>query len=311
MSVLATLSRPGPDEPALLERFGIDATALLGAGGESRVFALDADRVLRVFNGRADPAVIDLLDRWRDVDLGVLVPRVLERGRERVQDWTIDARMPGESLAVWLARPQPEPRRRAMLRDYLDVAARLRALPLPGGGFRALFVPDAVGPGAGLVDLLRERAAHGMAHNDRLLATELPDVDARAERLYAELAVREGAPAFVHNDYFPGNVMVDGERVTGVLDVSVHALAADPVMDEVAAACFVEHVDYPQAAADAAWLCGVLEQRLGVDGWLVGAYRRWYALYYSMDDALVGWSARQLLDDASSSRSSFGGAVIR
>ena len=294
MSVLATLSRPGPDEPAILARFGIGTDALIGAGGESRVFALDADRVLRVFGGLTDLAVVDVVRGWEGVDLGVAVPRVFEVGRTGSQHWTVDARVPGESLADWLVRGQPPAARRAVLADYLDVASRLRELPLDPGGFRALFAPDAVPAGASLVDLLRERAAHGMAWGDNLLDTAVPDLVERLVPLWAALARREVAPAFVHNDYFPGNVMTDGRRVTGVLDVSVHALAADPVMDEVGAACLVELVSYPDAAADAAWLTGRLEERLGADAWLVDAYRRWYGLYYSMDPAILDWAARQV-----------------
>lgn len=51
--------------------------------------------------------------------------------------------------------------------------------------------------------------------------------------------------------------MTDGERITGVLDESVHALA----------------------------------DRQGDDAWLVDAYRRWYALYYSMDAAVLDWAS--------------------
>lgn len=291
MSVPGTFGRPGPDEPAILARFGLTPDALLGSGGESRVFALDAGRVVRVFGGVTDLRVLDLVRGWEGVDLGVALPRVLEHGRVGGQDWTVDVRVPGESLAAWLARPHPEGRRRALLADHLDVAGRLRQLPLPDGGFRALFFPDAVGPGASLLDLLRERATFGMAFSDDLLATVVPELDDDLARLWAELGGRRAEPAFVHNDYVPGNVMTDGERITGVLDVSVHALAADPAMDEVAAACFLDLVPYPGAAADTAWLGGLLEERLGADAWLVDAYRRWYALYYSMDPAVLDWAA--------------------
>ena len=303
MSVLGTPSRPGPDEAAILDRFGIGTDALIGAGGESRVFALDAERVLRVLGGPPDLAVVDLVRGWTGVDRGVRVPAVLEVGRTGGQHWTVDVRVPGESLAGWLGRGQREARRRAVLAEYLDVAGCLRRLPIASGGFRALFVPDAVPAGATLVELLQERAEYGMAFGGNLLRGVLPDLDAILARLWADLGRRDAVPAFVHNDYFPGNVMTDGERITGVIDVSVHALAADPVMDEVGAACFVELVDYPDAGADAAWLSARLAERLGTDAWLVDAYRRWYALYYSMDPALLDWSVAGLASSAGSVRS--------
>ncbi|WP_203567522.1 phosphotransferase family protein [Aestuariimicrobium ganziense] len=293
MTVLATFTPAGSGEAAILARFGIGPDALLGAGGESRVFALDDQRVVRIFGGRPNLDVVGHLESLAGVDIGVALPEVLEHGELAGQHYTVDRRMRGVSLASWLAEGQSDEVRQQVLLDYLDVAARLRQLPIGDGGFRSLFIADRVPPGVTLVELLRVQAEVGLQWNG-LLRAAMPDLDQRFDDLLAALSSRDVEPAFVHADYFAGNVMVDDGRVSGVLDISVHALAADPVMDEVAAVCFLEHVHYPQAGADTVWLEEQLLARLGDEAWLVDAYRRWYALYYSMDEALLDWSVRVL-----------------
>ena len=58
-TVEQTYVQAGPDEAATLGRFGLDATALLGSGGEARIFALDDERVLTLAAAaEANPAVV-------------------------------------------------------------------------------------------------------------------------------------------------------------------------------------------------------------------------------------------------------------
>lgn len=297
--VTATSVGTGPDELAILARFGIGSEALLGAGGESRVFALGDDRVLRIFGGLFDhdaQALIATVNQMASVDIGVLTPLVLDVGSHGSQQYTVDRRVPGESLAHWLSRDHSPERRTVVLMDYLGVAGRLRRLPVPAatrGRFSSLGAPDRVPPGASLVELLRRQAEVGIEFSDGLLDAAVPDLADQLDELFTRLGRRRVQPAFVHADYFPGNVMVAEGRVSGVLDISVHALSADPVMDEVAAVCFLEHVTYPQVGEDVGWLEAELASRLGPDRWLVEAYRRWYAAYYAMDRALIDWCARQ------------------
>lgn len=283
---------PGPDEHAILARFGIDRSRLLGAGGEARVFALDADRVLRILHPGdtpPDPRPAGLLESWAGVDIGIGLPRVLDRGRTGRQSWSVDRRIPGRSLADVLgATPQPR-RRRRLLVAALDAASRLRRLPIAAGGFRTLCTDDP--PAPGLADLLDRRIGAATALTWHLLARRVPDLSRERARLREEMAAREVVPAFVHLDFYPGNVLVEGDTVTGVCDVSVHALAADPVLDEVGAVCLID--GYEGAGEDSRVLRHVLAERLGADAWLVDSYRRFYGFYYAMDAALLDWAADQ------------------
>lgn len=286
----------GPDEPALLAAFGIDEQALLGAGGEARVFALDVERVLRVqAPGEAPPQrdLADLLNTWTDADVGFELPRVQAQGRHGAQNYSIERRLSGIPLSRWLAKTSdPRHRRRALL-SLLDASERLRELPLPRLGFGRVLADQRAFDS--LTGLLAAQIEIGLAHGGVLLAGAVPDLDDHVRRLLHRLAARTVAPVFCHGDLAASNVLADADgRVTAVLDISGHALAADPVLDQVGAVAFLEMIPYAGNTEDAAWLQRELAGRLGDDAWLIDAYRRFFALYYAMDPGLIPWCAAQL-----------------
>lgn len=292
-----TYSPVGPDEAALLSTFGTDPDALLGSGGEARVFALpDGAVVLRVYAPTDEPHPLPLrplLDAWAGVDLGFALPRILDVGRRGSQSWTLEARLPGTPLDRWLAATDEAGARHRALVGLLDATARLQELPLLQPGFGRPWAPgERFGS---LVALLAAQVDVGLALGGDGLRVLVPDVEEQVAALVHRLATRRVRPRFVHGDLAPANVLVgEGGEVTAILDFSVHALAADPVLDLVGAVAFVELTPYAHRLHDAARLEPVLAARLGADQWLIDAYRRFWALYYAMDPGLHPWCAAQL-----------------
>ena len=297
----------GPAEQAILQRFGITADTLLGAGSESRVFALpDGQHVLRVFD---PPAPADDLEhdqpseRWlRDLlagfatrPIGLQLPVIVENGQTDGQSWRVDQRMFGSDLGAVLASISSTADRRAVLLTYLDAAMSLWRLPVPTQQWARLIKgPATFGSLAALLDDQLDRSS---AHHD-LLAERVPDLEQQLARLRSELATRTCAPGLVHGDFGPSNVYAGADqtgvlRVTGVGDFSAHTLVADPLMDVVGAVGFLELESYRDADSDARWLSGIAAERLGADARWIDVYRRYYAFYYSMDPAIIDWCARQ------------------
>ncbi|HEY7069904.1 MAG TPA: hypothetical protein VH479_07325, partial [Acidimicrobiales bacterium] len=109
---------------AVLAAFGVDESAFLGRGGEARVFALDAERVLRLPHPGVDPGPLEERRRllasiatpgWR-----VALPEVLEHREVEGRLVVVERRLPGRNALDVLAEPGRD--REALVRDHLDVA---------------------------------------------------------------------------------------------------------------------------------------------------------------------------------------------
>ncbi|MET1006279.1 MAG: PH domain-containing protein [Propionibacteriaceae bacterium] len=297
----------GEDE--VLAHFGTSADQLLGSGGESRVFAIDEERVLRIYRRSHEapqPTALQLralYDGWAGTDPGIEVPRILDVGEIAGRFYTVDRRMSGRSFSSWLA-DAPMEDRRAALSSYLDAALALRRLPVPVPGFARLVGEGAPQQFGSLVELLTYQMSGAIAVSQHRLDQDLPQVAQVWSQLQDDLSRRQCEPALVHGDLCPPNAFVsraaDGSAVvTGICDFSPHTLAADPLMDVAGAVCQLELTDYPGAVEDAIWLGELATQRLGPETahW-IAVYCRFYGFYfssaYAFDPALYAWCLRQL-----------------
>lgn len=309
---------------ALLADFGTGRDRLLGAGGESEVFALPdapdgadesaAPRVLRVYRPThegPEPVTAQLqhLYRfWHDASIrsaptGLTLSSILQTGHRHGRFFRIDARLPGRPLSTWL-RSASDVERRTVLLTLLDAVEAVSRLPQPVSGFARLVGPDAPRTYASLTELADVMLAGPTARSRDQLVRDVPHVANAWERLHRELAERNVSPTVVHGDLAASNVYVapgaDGQqRVSAVGDFSPHTMQADPLLDLTGAVAFLEIEDYPAAPSDSAWLLAAAIERYGpnVAHW-IAVYRRYYGFYfsdtYAFDPATYGWCLRQL-----------------
>jgi aminoglycoside phosphotransferase (APT) family kinase protein len=214
---------------------------LIGEGGEARVYALDEHRILRRWKvGSPDEHVTRLLDILAAAGLPFATPEILDVGCDDGGWFSIERRLPGRPLLDVLRAVTGEPRRRA-LRSYAVAAVALRAVVFPGHEFGPLFDQAAQQPTwpIALRTLLRAAAERCRMTVERQVPT-LSDVLADCERLSDDVADLT-APAFVHGDFFPGNVLVSPEgAVSSLIDIGpLTALAGDPRVDHVGATEFL------------------------------------------------------------------------
>lgn len=302
-------------EDAVLAAFGIagpttlDLPEPLGQGGESRVFALDAGHVLRLYRrSHQSPELVvrqlrALYDSWAGAQPGIEVPRIVDAGLIAGRFYTVDRRMSGRDFSGWLANAEVAERRVA-LASYLEAALALPRLPSPVPGFARLVGPGAPQQFPSLQALLTFQMQQSLAISRSRLEQDLPGVAMAWQQLQADLASRSCVPSLVHGDLCPPNAYVSRRAggspvVTGVGDFSPHTLAADPYLDVAGAVCFLELEGYEGATEDARWLTEVAVQRLGTEAthW-IGVYRRFYGFYYSIcfdhEPAVYAWCLRQL-----------------
>jgi putative membrane protein len=298
---------------AVLAELGADRERLLGEGGESQAFALDDDRVLRLYRAGHESATIPVVDQLRQLygfwarasppaGFGVQLPLVLDAGVSHGRSWTIDRRFAGGSLSSWLPTAAVADRRMA-LTSLLDAAEAMSRLPMPVAGFARLVGDGAPQTYGTLVELLSAMLAGPTSRSHDDLARDVPDVARAWEQLQRDLGQRTVTPTLVHGDLGAPNAYVStgegGPRVTGVGDFSPHTVQADPLMDLTGAVAFLELEPYDEAVADSEWLLGLAVQRYGPDvaRW-IGVYRRYFGFYFSdtaeADPRTYAWCLRQL-----------------
>jgi putative membrane protein len=285
-----------PDAP-VLRRFGVTPADLLGRGGESDVYALDAERVLRVYGGD-DLGYLtkrQAFYAWlRSQGLPFDTPELWEVGREGEHLYALERRMRGRDFALVLPTLHGADRTRA-LSSYLMVAGQIGQVALPEQPFGELVTPDTPLQAATWDDYLAKRMDHILAESYTDLAEDVPDfagVLAEIERRLAQVA-HWPEKRLVHGDYFPGNVFIDdGLMVCGVGDFGYSTLAGDPRLDLAGALAFVEVVN-GYRPEDSAWLRRELAAHWGVEMLAVAeGYRLYYAIYFSRckaDDPRTYW----------------------
>jgi putative membrane protein len=295
-------------EAELLASFGTSRDQLLGSGGESEVFAIDEQRVLRIYRRAHDPSdktveqIRQLLASWEGANIGLEVPKVIQLGQHDGRFYTVDRRFAGRCLSPWLAQAQVGERREA-LGSYLDATRRLRELPSPIPGFARLVGQQAPQQFSSVGELLHTMLDGPVRISRAQLERDLPNVAQAWSRMHMDLADRVVTPALVHGDVCPANTYIDyrSDRwvVSGIGDFSPHTVNGDPTMDIAGAVIFLELEPYPDAAADAAWLEELAVQQEGSDlrHW-IEVYRRFYGFYFSdsfrFDPVLYAWCLRQL-----------------
>lgn len=264
------------DDPALsrtLEAAGLPTTGRFRAkaGWVSRAWIGD-DHVVRLNTDarhrdayRHEAAVVGLL-----AGTGVPHARLLTHGDGPDGPWYVSERLPGRTLhEAW---PTADSAARRTMIESLGAALRaLHRVPVPAGllppwlagaldgGPWPAFHPPVVGAAVQLVQAARRVPGH----DARLLV----DVAAWIEQRLPLFAADE--PVLVHGDLHGSNVMVDGGRVTGLVDFA-EALAqpADVELDTVLRWCARPREFPPTPDAR-----GLDDPTLTeVPGWLRGAY---------------------------------------
>jgi putative membrane protein len=292
----------------LLRAFGTSRDQLLGSGGESEVFAVDHERVLRLYRSRHEAPqrtaaqLQALYESWRGVDIGIELPLIIDAGEREGRFYTLDRRFSGRNFSGWL-QDADQAQRRSALVSFLDATEQLQRLPSSVPGFARLIGEGAPQQFGTLSELLASMLQVPLATSRTRLERDVPGIVEVWNRLHGDLAERSVSPTLVHGDICPPNAYLSqgplGPVVTGIGDFSPHTINADPLLDVAGAVIFLELEPYADAPSDAQWLEGVAVQRHGreIVHW-IEVYRRYYGFYfsnaYAVDPTLYTWCLRQL-----------------
>ena len=294
---LANIAERRADQ-VVLAAFGIDESALIGRGGEARVFALDDERVVRLPHPGVSDEALDgrraFLDGLAPSVVSFDLPRVLEHRVVAGRTVVIERRLSGEPAHAVLNRRGAD--RSTLIRSCLDAAAAIAAVPDPGAG-------------TGFGERLRSAAGPttsfgGWAHArvTRSLASAGPtfggiDATALTDGLLAALADPEPSrPVLVHLDTCLSNMLAIGSEVTAVLDFGPTVIGGPPDLDPLAAIAYLAPEITPGATADDRAVAMTWAAELGL-AHAVEPAERWLAAYWAWaddDERLHAWCRRIL-----------------
>lgn len=286
----------------VLRRFHLSERAVLGAGGESRVYALDEERVLRVWGaGTTEAKVKDLQRFYRSLDtsgVDFAVPDILESGQEGEFLFSIETRLPGRSLTASIGELDSKARMHA-LRALVRVAGEVRKLRSGFEGYGELLAEESLRR-KGWSEFLIDRAHVTLKDSYESFAQEVARLDQVVAEWEGDVRSTVGSPEpeLVHGDFFPGNVLVnDAGELTAVIDFSPMTVSGDWRMDVTGAQIFLALGDVDERE-DQEIVDREVASLYGVSPEVIDVYRRYYALYFSAarqdDSPLYEWCVRQL-----------------
>ncbi len=228
----------------ILAGFGIDRSALIGAGGHSLVYALDDRRVVRILKNGGDVVTLSRLKAFlAEIDGRAAIATPLIEKIDAAGRYTVERRLPGTAMIGLLPGLAGEGRRRA-LANYIGAAGAVAAIEFPERPYGHLLAPAPIRTDT-WSEFLRRSLDRALLRNGAVVAAEVGDVEdlrARAQALVEPLPPRP-AKALVHGDYFPANVLLDATlAVSGLVDFSVYTVVGDPAYDIVTAPIFLEMI---------------------------------------------------------------------
>lgn len=292
----------------VLAHLGIPDAQLIGRGNEGRVYAFRDDRVVKVYQ-RASTGKLErlaaLLSTLAQHELAFRTPQILEIGRLDTTTFTIERRLPGETLEGRFAALSADRQRLALTNCFMaagaigsiELADRPYGHVLPSGDNGEVIA------GTTWEAFLTRQLGRSLELAGADLAQ---DVEALADKVQELLrlvrACLNRAPKrLVHADYFLGNVLFDQDmRVSAVLDFGAHTLVGDPRLDIAGAIAFLAldtaikpwHIEFVTALAD---------ERYGPTMRpFVSLYSLYYSIYYAntktSDPLTYRWCTRTLMD---------------
>ena len=275
----------------------LDTLPVLGSGMEGTVHDLGDGRVAKVWRRRTRDDIIASRafgDALAGAGLPFGVPRVLDVLDHDGRVVTVEPYLSG--------RPATSDDTDALVAVLAGLAA---AVPLPGLAVLPVLEGETAFDAAGsfpaqLADLVRRRAARFAEP----LSARVPDLVDVVEATVARLqGLPASAPALVHGDLIPANVLLDdGGEVSAVLDFGFLTTLGDPAFDAAVTASIADMYS-PQARDVERRLDAAIGDRVGHDPSRLALYRAAYALVTSNcfsvsgSDGHFDWCVRMLERD--------------
>jgi aminoglycoside phosphotransferase (APT) family kinase protein len=293
-----------PDHASILAEFGLSRTHFLGEGGESVVYALGQDLILRMpkvkaFDGQRRDRLKLFLDQI-DGHFPFATPRIEQIGPN--DSYTIERRLPGRPMAEWV-KTLDDDRRDKAFRNYVAAVSELGATESPSAAYGHLLNKAPVKANDWRA-FARESLSRFRGKNRVTIAKEVGDPYKLFDKAADMISELPDTPpkALVHGDYFPGNVLLDDDlSVSAVLDFGIYTVVGDPQLDLAVSYLTLELIE-ECTADDARFVREVIVEQHGPEILPALRFYRAYLAFSMADPAngvapypkLYGWSIAML-----------------
>jgi aminoglycoside phosphotransferase (APT) family kinase protein len=266
----------------ILRQHALTAADRLGGGEEAEVYALDTERVLRIYKGQGTPEIARrrrefyaALDSTR---VAFRVPVILAEHEQAGVYHSVEERIAGMSLIGALPTLTGAARRRA-LRNYAQASLALKKLGYSQDGFGEVLAASPIRSRT-WAEFILARVGKCLADHGRRVGVTAEEAARALRRLESLLAQRRCTrPELVHGDYYPANVMVDGDgRVTGVIDFSPLTVIGDARMDGAGAVLYL--MGMPEITREDRELVFDCVKEHGIDETVLDLYRIFFAFRF-------------------------------
>ncbi|UTE78370.1 aminoglycoside phosphotransferase family protein [Rossellomorea sp. KS-H15a] len=223
----------------LLDRFHVSDADFLGSGMEAEVYALDDERVFKVYNDLSDaPRQERLREFYAGLKTGHLsygLPYIHDILVENGTLVTIEKRMQGSDLQSKLAGMTRDEQTN-MMKTYLQANLELHSLKGSSTmeGFQ-LFHDHRMSLGRmdNWYDLLSETVKLKQTELKPYFEKDVRDYGAKLTLIMERLAPGyEGDYSIIHGDFYPGNILINEKHdVTGLIDFGMLTMYGDYLFD--------------------------------------------------------------------------------
>jgi len=271
----------------LLAHFGISEAALLGEGDESRVYMLDAERVLRVPKLGTLEQLRERTEFLKIVATGsysFAVPQVLGVGEFRGQPYVIERRIYGQTLRE-LFPTLSTSERRIVLQQFLLAIEELATASVANLPYGDLY-GEKRKRARSWTAYLRAKASAKLRLTQSKLQIEVPELGRALRRFWDGVGELDhyGGKVLVHGDYYPAHVLIDQDfKVSGLVHFGQLTLVGDPDIDRAEALSSVEDASRDGASSEEAeYFRALLTERYGESALRrIRTYQLYYAILFS------------------------------
>ena len=270
------------DNAPILEEFGVGPAELIGEGGESFVYALDAKRILRVPKTKfALRKKLKAFLTSLDGNLPFATPSIEEVGPR--DTWTVEKRLRGRPMSEML-KTLDDDRRDKAFRNYVQAIDAFSTIPLRNLPYGHVLSPTPVNA-PNWRTFLRANLMKFRGRNRVTIAREVGDPYRLFDKAVDMIATLPEDPpkVLVHGDYFPGNVLLDEDlSVSAVLDFGGWTVCGDHQLDLAVSYLTLELIE-ECTADDARFVRELIIERHGPE---IAPALRFYRTYlaFSMAD---------------------------